>query len=253
VLDLWSTTFGASVDGQDPLLLIHGGAGLVDEFEAVVPDLARDRLVVGVELQGHGHTPHLDRAYTPEHNATDVLAVLDRLSIPRADVLSFSNGCLTGMRLAATAPARVGRMIVASGFARRDGMVDGFWEQFADPDPAAMPAELVDAYRRVAPDPDAVERMFRLDIELMRGASDWSERDLAELTAPTLFLSGDRDIVRPEHTLEIARLVANGRAAVVPAAHGDYLGIGGPVGGGGAATSALVTASTALIRDFLSR
>lgn len=47
---------------------------------------------------------------------------------------------------------------------------------------------------------------------------------MSEAPAPTLFLSGYQDIVRPEPTLTLAREVAVGRTAVIPAGHGDYLG-----------------------------
>lgn len=250
VLHLHHATYGEQRD-QTPLLLIHGGAGVIEEFDAIAPALAEERLVVAVELQGHGRTPHADRPYTAEANAADVFAVLDRLALDPVDVLSFSNGCLTALRMAAQAPERIGRMIIASGFARRDGMVEGFWEQFDSPDPAAMPPDLVETYRRIAPDPSAVERMFWLDVEMMRAATDTSDADLAALTAPMLFLSGDHDIVRPEHTLELARLVADGRAAVVPGAHGDYLGMEG-MGDAGVREGDLVEATIALIRGFLS-
>jgi hypothetical protein len=35
---------------------------------------------------------------------------------------------------------------------------------------------------------------------------------------------GDRDIVRPEHAAELARLIPEGRLLILPAGHGDYLG-----------------------------
>ena len=43
---------------QTPLLLVHGGAGTIEtDWGYAIPTFAADRLVIGVELQGHGHTP----------------------------------------------------------------------------------------------------------------------------------------------------------------------------------------------------
>lgn len=35
---------------------------------------------------------------------------------------------------------------------------------------------------------------------------------------------GDRDIVKPEHAIEMTRLIAGARLLILPGGHGDYLG-----------------------------
>ncbi|MBY6142014.1 hypothetical protein KUV26_21485 [Leisingera daeponensis] len=41
-----------------PVLMLHGGMmTFASSFGAMTPELARDRPVIGVEQQGHGHTP----------------------------------------------------------------------------------------------------------------------------------------------------------------------------------------------------
>jgi pimeloyl-ACP methyl ester carboxylesterase len=42
--------------GGRPPLLVHGGYGLASEFEALADRWSRDRQVIAVELDGHGHT-----------------------------------------------------------------------------------------------------------------------------------------------------------------------------------------------------
>src|SRR6185437_13332903 len=45
-----------------PLLLLHGGGSSIHTtFGEVLPLLARHRLVIAVEQQGHGHTADIDR------------------------------------------------------------------------------------------------------------------------------------------------------------------------------------------------
>src|SRR5262249_3642113 len=48
-----------------PLVLVHGAFG----WATVDPTLAKDRQVIAVELQGHGHTADLDRPLTYEQMA----------------------------------------------------------------------------------------------------------------------------------------------------------------------------------------
>ena len=41
----------------EPLLLLHGGLGSIDMFGPVLDKLAESRLVIAVDLHGHGRTP----------------------------------------------------------------------------------------------------------------------------------------------------------------------------------------------------
>lgn len=236
--------------GGVPLLLVHGGAGTIDtNWCAVIPEFSRDRAVIGVELQGHGHTPHADRPYTAGNSAADLARLIGELGLGPVDVMGFSNGGPTVLELALTRPDLVRRIVVASGFTHRDGMVDGFWDAFDDPDIGSLPEPLARAYREINPDPADLRRMFELDIALMRGFRDLPGTEQAALAAPALFVGGDRDIVRPEHTVAMAAAVPHGRALVLPAGHGDYLGTADVEEPDPATTAACL----AVIRRFLAQ
>ena len=55
------------------------------------------------------------------------------------------------------------------------------------------------------------------------------------MTVPTLLVAGDRDVVRPEHVVAMARLIPDARLLVLPAVHGDFLGEALAAGGDHAA------------------
>jgi pimeloyl-ACP methyl ester carboxylesterase len=235
-------------EGAVPLVLVHGGAGSIKtDWEYAIPVLSSDRPVVAVELQGHGHTPHADRAYTFENSADDIAALLREMNLHRVDIMGFSNGGPTALRFAQRHPELVRRVVVASGMCRRAGMIDDFWSNFDDPHLDDMPPELADAYRDINPDPDDLRRMFELDVALMRGFTDWNDTDIAGIGSPVLFMAGDRDVVKPEHVIEMAAEFADGRPLVVPAGHGDYLGMCHL----DERDTALADACLALIRRFL--
>src|SRR5579871_1875090 len=98
-----------------PLVLLHGGLLTIDlNFGPMLGPLAVSRQVIAVELQGHGHTADTDRPVTIDALASDVIALLDRLGVAEADVFGFSLGGLVAYAIAFRAPARVGKLIVAS-------------------------------------------------------------------------------------------------------------------------------------------
>ena len=103
-----------------PLVLLHGGLLTIDlSFGQLLEPLAAARQVIAVELQGHGHTALTDRPMTIDALAGDVVGLLDHLGIEQADVFGFSLGGLVAYAMAIEAPARVGRLIVASADALR--------------------------------------------------------------------------------------------------------------------------------------
>lgn len=212
-------------DTTPPLVLIHGGGSTIEtNWSALLPHLAATRRVLALELQGHGRTPSSGRRHTFENSADDVAALLGRLDIERADVLGFSNGGNVAMRLAMRHPHLVRRQIVASAFYRRGGMVEGFWEGMDAADITSMPDVYLAADRAINPDPAHQQQLFDIDATQMRTFVDWSDADLAAMTTPTLYVCGDRDVVRVEHTATMAALTPDARLLVLPAGHGDYLG-----------------------------
>ncbi len=227
-IELHHKVHGAARPGTAPLLLIHGGGSTIGtNWGLLIPELAPTRPVIAVELQGHGHTPsHPQRVPSFEHSADDVAAVLHGLDPGPVDVLGFSNGGNTAMRLAMRHPQLVRRQIVASALYRRDGMIDGFWEGLAAAtDVSAMPDTYREADRAIHPDdPDHERLLFELDQAQMLNFADWTPEELAAMAAPTLFVGADRDVVRTEHTVELAAATPGARALIVPGTHGDYLG-----------------------------
>ena len=78
--------------------------------------------MIGVELQGHGHTPDTGRAMSIERFADDVAELIDRVAGGGpVDVWGFSLGALTATSLALRHPAKVRRLVLAASNIRPDG------------------------------------------------------------------------------------------------------------------------------------
>jgi len=43
-------------------------------------------------------------------------------------------------------------------------------------------------------------------------------------TDPYIFSIGDKDVMTPEHALEMHRLIENSQLAIIPGGHGEYMG-----------------------------
>jgi len=208
-----------------PLVLLHGGGSTLDvTFGRILPFLARDRRVIAVEEQGHGRTSDRNAPVRFETSADDVAALLEHLKIGQADVFGFSNGASVGMQVAIRHPQAVRKLVFASSLTKKDGAQPQLWTIIQSADISNMPQPLKDAFLRVNPDPAKLKAMHDKDAERMRHFTDVPDADLRAVRAPTLILIGDRDIVKPEHALDLAKLIPDARLLILPGAHGDYLG-----------------------------
>ena len=99
-----------------PLVAIHGGIMTFEgSFGDVLPWLAQGRRVIGIELQGHGHTPDTGRPMSIERFADDIAALVDRVARGGpVDLWGFSLGALTATGVAVRHASMVRRMVLAA-------------------------------------------------------------------------------------------------------------------------------------------
>jgi pimeloyl-ACP methyl ester carboxylesterase len=211
--------------GDVPLVLLHGGGSTLEvTFGRVLPVFAGSRRVIAVEEQGHGRTSDRDGPVTFEGSADDVAALLRHLEVDQADLFGFSNGASVALQVAIRHPGLVRKLVFASSITRRDGAHPELWELIEQADFSNMPQPLKDAFLRVNPDERKLRTMHDKDAARMRGFEDVPDDRVRAVRAPTLIVLGDRDIVKPEHALELTRLIAGARLLILPGGHGDYLG-----------------------------
>ena len=79
-----------------PLVALHGRFG----WATVHAILAKDRQVIAVERQGHGHTADIDCTLTHAPMADDTAALLGQLKPPQADFFGHSLGGNVGLLIA---------------------------------------------------------------------------------------------------------------------------------------------------------
>jgi pimeloyl-ACP methyl ester carboxylesterase len=200
-----------------PLVLLHGGGSTIDtSFGEVLPSFARRRQVMAFEQQGHGHTADIDRPFTFEQSADDTAALLRYLKIERADFFGYSNGGNIALQIAIRHPEVVRKLVVASAMFRRDGLSPDFWESMRHATPENMPPELRDAYLKVAPHPEQLPTFHDKCARRMLEFKDWRPQDIQSIDAPTMVMIGDADVVRPEHAVQMFRLLPHAQLAVLP-------------------------------------
>ncbi len=205
--------------GGRPLVLLHGAFG----WATVYPTLAKNRQVIAIELQGHGHTADIDRPLTYEQMADDTAALLKQLKIEQADLFGYSMGGNVAMAVAIRHPKLVRKLVTAgSHYGKLEDAYDAeVVAQFKSLSPDNFaPKELKDPYDKVAPDPKKWPVLVTKIKKMGSEFKGFAREEMRSIKAHVMVTIGDRDVVRPEHAVEMFRLIPNAQLAVFPG--GDH-------------------------------
>jgi pimeloyl-ACP methyl ester carboxylesterase len=199
-----------------PLFVLHGAFGWATLF----PTLAKNRQVIAVELQGHGHTADINRPLSLEQLADDVAALLKHLEIEQADFFGYSLGGNVALAVAIRHPKLVGRLAINGS---NYGKIDDAYEpenlkQFKSLPANFAPPVLKDHYDKVAADPKQWPVLVAKVKNMGLGFKGFAREEMKSIKAPVLITLGDRDAVRPEHAVEMFRLLPNAQLAIFPGA-----------------------------------
>ena len=211
-----------------PVVLVHGfassvrgnwrGPGIIDAL------VAAGRRVVALDCRGHGASgkPHDPEAYSGTHMADDVIAVMDREGVARADLMGYSMGGFIAASLLVRRPERFGRVILAG---VGDALVTGGrGRRGAEAIASALESETRGGIT------DARARAFRSFAEqqgndmaalaaIQRSTREFDRGKLAEVRNRVMVLIGEGDVlVGPAD--QLAAAIPGARLVKVP---GDHL------------------------------
>jgi pimeloyl-ACP methyl ester carboxylesterase len=207
-LNLYYEIYGS---GQ-PLVLLPGGFMTVEAMGEIVMQLAETRRVIGVELQGHGHTADIERPLHFELMADDIAALIRHLGLERADVFGFSLGGGVGLQTAIRHPELVRKLALASTAFKRDGWYPEVLAGMASISVETFAGTPIhETYLKTSPRPEAWPTFVAKVRHLLSEDYDWSE-GVAVLKTPILIMVGDADSIRLPHAVEFFGLLGGGKA-----------------------------------------
>jgi len=236
--------------GSGPaLLLLHGGPALTDYMDMLAPELDGWR---AIRYQQRGLPPSAENGpFTVEQHVADAVAVLDELGVDRAVVLGHSWGGHLALHLAVAHPGRVAGLVVVDPLgAVGDGGAAEMGEALASrlsqntliqleafnarlATPAAKDADALASLRLLWPayfaEPAAAPPLpdgMRISLACYEGTfgsivghleAGFGGR-LKEITAPTVFVLGERSPIPVAQGEQTAALLPGAEVRVVPGA-----------------------------------
>lgn len=107
------TTIHVRIGGAGPaVVLLHGYGETGDMWAPLAAALVKDHQVIVPDLRGLGLSAKPAAGFDKKTQAGDVLGVLDRLHVAKADVVTHDIGNMVGFSFAAQHPDRVRRFVL---------------------------------------------------------------------------------------------------------------------------------------------
>ena len=197
-LDLYYEESG--VQGGEPLVLLHGAGGTIDDpaggLAGLMPSFAEELRVVAVEHRGHGRTSNPANFLSFEQLGDDIAALSDELALGPAHVAGISDGGVVALDLALRRPDVTRSIVVLGGNHSTHEGVQAFGAQM-DPDAleqvAPEAAAAFAARHDQGKEPGWWKTLIRQIVENNTHNPTWTPEDLSRIACPTLLIAGEND------------------------------------------------------------
>ena len=200
------------IHGQGkPLVLLHANGGNITTMSRQTEHFSQFHQIIAIDSRGHGQSEQGAEPLTYERMAADVVALLDKLKIPSTDILGWSDGGILGLLIAIQHPQRVGKLAVMGANLNPEGAYD--WAQ------KWVAREDRKTDRMIANEDTTRDwGFYKQQLDLMGRQPNIPVADLKSITAPTLIIAGDKDIIRAEHSQLIFESIPKAQLCIMPGA-----------------------------------
>jgi pimeloyl-ACP methyl ester carboxylesterase len=206
----------------EPVILLHGGLANADYWGNQIKALMARRTVIVMDSRGHGRSTRDARPYGYDLMADDVIALMDFLKVPKADVVGWSDGGILGLDLAIRHKDRVGKIFAFAANTVPSGVKDDVEK---NPTFAAFIKRAGEEYARNSSTPKEYDAFVDQISKMWASEPNWTDAQLAAITAPVLVVDGDHDeAIKREHTEYIAATIPHAGLLILPnASHFAFL------------------------------
>jgi pimeloyl-ACP methyl ester carboxylesterase len=192
----------------EPLLLVHGNGGSIADMREQIAHFRRRYQVIAMDSRDQGKSADSPGKITYEQMTDDLAALIDHLKLGPVNVVGWSDGGIEGLLLGIRHPQKI-KKIVAMAANLNPG------DQAIHPEALALVKSMVLAIPAEVRQTPQGRRGLKVT-DMMLEEPHIELKALAGITAPTLVIAGDHDMIRDEHTVAIYQQIPNSQLAILP-------------------------------------
>jgi pimeloyl-ACP methyl ester carboxylesterase len=208
-IKIWYATFGK---GQ-PVILLHGGLANSNYWGLLVRALAPEYRVIVMDSRGHGRSTRDDRPYGYDLMASDVIALMDFLKVPKAAIVGWSDGAILGLDIAMHHPERLSKLFAFAANSDPSGVADIAHSPVFN----AYIARAEKEYAALSPTPTEYKPFLDQISKMWETQPNWTAADLRKITVPTWIVDADHDeAIKRENTEFMAANIPGSGLLLMP-------------------------------------
>ena len=201
-----------------PLLLLHGGFGSIHDFQNVISEYAKHFRVIAVDSPGHGRSEQADSLSFDI--MTDYFSkMIDLLKLENVHIIGYSDGGIAALLLAEKRPDKVNKIIASGVNSRMDGIKSEMLEIIKNLSPTFIETyqqEWLADYKSKSPEKDEWEK-YIIDMSKMYSKEVLiTDQQLSNIKSKVLLVFGDRDVIKPEHEVELFQKIDGSHLCILP-------------------------------------
>jgi len=191
----------------EPLLLIHGNGGSVKSFINQIPYFSKNYHVIIADSRAQGKSVDDRDSLSYEMMADDLDELLVKLNLKQVYVIGWSDGGINGLLLAMRHPDKVKKLAVTGA---------NLWPDTTAVEPyiVKMAVDGADSLSKLK-STSSVKAQLKL-ANLLAYQPRIKPEELHQIQCPSLIIAGDHDVIRPEHTLMIAKAIPQSYLWILP-------------------------------------
>lgn len=212
-IEMWRAEFGPR-NGK-PVIMVHGGLANANYFGKVIPFLVNDGFhVVVVDSRGHGRSTRSAQPYSYELMESDVVAMLDALHIPKADLVGWSDGAIIGIVMAINNPDHLNRVFAFGANTDPDGLKPDFDKGGLF---AAFEKRAGTEYRSLSPTPNQYDSFLKQISQMWATQPHITADQLKAIHVPITIADGRYDEgIKQSHDRYMADTIPNAHLLILP-------------------------------------
>jgi pimeloyl-ACP methyl ester carboxylesterase len=195
------------------VLLLHGGlSGSETLLRVMGPRLSKRFALAAFDRRGHGRSADTDQPFSFEAMAEETIAFLELLE-RRVFVLGHSDGANVALVVALRRPDLLKRVALVGANYHFQGLVS--MEDFTPSSPGF--SDFAAKYAQHSP--DGIEHagaVVQKSLTLVKTQPTLSLKELATISVPVLVMSGDDDVSKLSHTIEMYEAIPKAQLAILP-------------------------------------
>jgi pimeloyl-ACP methyl ester carboxylesterase len=182
--------------------MLHGNGGSINAFKYQILFFENHFKVIAIDSRLQGKSGGLPDTISYNLMASDFCALLDYLNIDSAYVLGWSDGGINGLIMAMKCSKRVKKLAVSGANVVPDSTAFSY-------------RDILGLINFVEHDTSATKKEMALN-KMLLYQPNIPYTDLKQIHCPVLVMTGDHDVIKPEHTLKIFQSIPKASLCIFP-------------------------------------